>query len=230
MPHDFSIRVQDLLETIDDPDCDRELLFNTYRQLRLVNRVVSGWPGIYRTRIRPRLRRGETSTLLDIGCGGGDVARDLCTSAQADGFDLRVLAVDQDPRALAFAARRPAPAGLEFANLTLSELLRQGRAFDFVITNSVLHHVPTDALPEFRTQVEHATRGLALMNDVRRSRTAYTLFASIAPLFLRRSFSVSDGLLSVRRSYTDAELGAALGPRWNVARAGLHRLLASWTP
>jgi 2-polyprenyl-3-methyl-5-hydroxy-6-metoxy-1,4-benzoquinol methylase len=108
--------------------------------------------------------------------------------------------------------------------------VREGRTFDFVITNSVLHHVAAGELPEFRAQVERATRGLALMNDIRRSRTAYTLFASIAPLFLRRSFSVRDGLLSVRRSYTQAELAAALGPRWSVTRAGLHRLLASWSP
>src|SRR5699024_7840642 len=52
-----------------------------------------------------------TTTVLDIGCGGGDVACALARWARRDGVDLRVTGIDPDPRAHDWARRRPPVAG-----------------------------------------------------------------------------------------------------------------------
>ena len=53
------VREEDLRELMDDPHCDERTLLRTVRRFGLVNRAVSGWGTIYRSRLRPYLRAGE---------------------------------------------------------------------------------------------------------------------------------------------------------------------------
>ncbi|MFT2598163.1 hypothetical protein ACMWP3_25180, partial [Escherichia coli] len=78
-----------LEELMDDPDCDPRRLAATYRRFDLVNRAVSGWGGVYRAHVRPRLRAlGRPGRVLDLGCGGGDVVVRLAGLASRDGLDV----------------------------------------------------------------------------------------------------------------------------------------------
>ena len=227
---DLSSRAENLHELMDDPNCDRERLFNTYRQFSVTNRLLAGWRSCYANLVRPLLRRGESSTLLDIGFGGGDIPRSLAAWARRDGFDLTITAVEQDERALSYVAALPGCEGVKFCRASLDELRRDSCMFDFVISNHVLHHVPDSELAQFRQQVEALTSRMAIMNDIVRSTTSYHLFAALAPLMHRNSFSVPDGLVSIRRSFTRDELAAALGSKWHVRCARWFRLVAAFQP
>lgn len=102
----LSARDEHLRELMDEADCDPERLRRTLERFRVVNRLVSGWDAVYRRRIRPlALERGRIS-ILDIGCGGGDVLRRLVSLARADGVEATAVGIDPDPRALAVARRR----------------------------------------------------------------------------------------------------------------------------
>ncbi|RIJ51954.1 methyltransferase, partial [Clavibacter lycopersici] len=100
---DLSRRDTGLTELMDDPDCDPAALDRTYARFPVVNRVVAGWRGVYRSRIRPLLSADRETTLLDIGSGGGDVPLSLARWARRDGLRLSVTGIDPDPRAAAFA-------------------------------------------------------------------------------------------------------------------------------
>src|SRR5690606_12688552 len=86
--HDLRRRATHLAEFMDDPDCDRRMLDRTYRRFTYVNAVVSGWRATYRDVIRPLLSPTEPRTLLDVGCGGGDLSRALARWARRDGVRL----------------------------------------------------------------------------------------------------------------------------------------------
>ncbi|MEB0004859.1 methyltransferase, partial [Cryobacterium sp. RTC2.1] len=101
-------RASDAVELMDDPGCDPEVLSRTYDYFQYVNAAVSGWRGVYRREIRPLLSTSRESTLLDIGSGGGDVARALARWAAQDGLLLTVTAIDPDARAHRFATDRTA--------------------------------------------------------------------------------------------------------------------------
>jgi hypothetical protein len=65
-----------------------------------------------------------------------------------------------------------------------------------------------------------------LHNDLIRSPAAFALF-SVAALPFRQSFIREDGLTSIRRSYTRAELAAAAPPGWSVEHSSVfHQVLA----
>ncbi|MGP4032005.1 class I SAM-dependent methyltransferase [Pseudarthrobacter sp. 1C304] len=217
-------RAAHAVEEMDLPGCDPARLDRTYAQFAVVNRAVSGWRGIYVSRIRPGLRQGTPATLLDIGCGGGDVPVMLAHWAAKDSLRLEVTAIDPDPRASRFAAARHAAAGVTFRQATAADLAAEGLSFDLVVSNHVLHHLAEDELPGFLAESAALCHGTVIHNDLRRSPAAYALFYAGALPFTG-SYIRQDGLTSIRRSYTTAELQAAAPPGWNVRRRAPFRNL-----
>ena len=220
-------------EEMDRPDADPALLERTYAQFRLVNLVVSGWRGVYLRLVRPQLPRRGTGTILDIGCGGGDVALALLRWARADGYDVRVLGIDPDARAHDFSTRAAASSGLgepgiEFRRATSSELVAEGARFDVVVSNHVLHHLDPPQLAGVLADSQRLARGLAIHSDIHRRRSALLLFGLATLPLAGSSYIRRDGLTSIRRSYTRNELSRALPPGWHAHPQRPYRNLAIW--
>lgn len=216
------------VELMDDPDCDPVLLGRTYAQFAVVNRLVSGWRRLYVSALRPVLAASERPTLLDVGFGGGDVPRALMAWARRDGLDLAVTAIDPDPRAAAHVRRRHA-GGVEFRSAASTDLVAEGRRFDVVVSNHLLHHLEPDALQRVLADSELLARRLALHNDLRRSALAHGAYAVVTRPLARSSFLHDDGLLSIRRSYRLDEL-VGVRPGWTVSAAPPFRLLLRHEP
>ncbi len=218
------------MEEMDKPDCDLEKLQRTYAQFPLINAVVSGWRASYRHRIRPLLNSTTETTLLDVGCGGGDVARSLAKWAAADGLKLRITAIDPDERAFAFASSQPPISGLSYRRALSSELVAEGAAFDVVISNHILHHLSPSQLGAVLADSEQLAGSLAVHSDIARSPVAYALFGAGTLPFFPGSFIRRDGLTSIRRSYTSAELRSVVPPGWSVTSERPYRNVLLFTP
>ncbi len=220
-------RDAELPELMDDPDCDPETLQRTLRGFDRVNRTVSRWGRVYRTRIRPLLAESpRTARILDIGSGGGDVLRRIVGLARRDGFAVEGLGVDPDPRAARAARSGPQTPGIRFRSATSRDLVRAGGTFDLVISNHVLHHLDD---PAFDALIDDSTvlaSRLCIHSDIARGRLAYAGFAIGAIPVARGTFLRVDGLRSIRRSYTPEELIARLPAGWRVETVGRFRLLA----
>lgn len=217
-------------ELMDDPHCDPVALDNTYRWFGIVNPLVAAWRPIYRRRIRPVLRaaaaEGRVGTVLDVGCGGGDVARALARWAARDGLEVTVTAIDPDPRAYAWASGHDDGARLVYRAATGAELVAAGEGFDVVVSNHVLHHLSGTELTGLLADSAALARTLVVHNDLRRSRAAWVLYwTATLPLARARMFLRFDGLLSIRRSYRPAELADVLPGGWRVLRQRPFRLL-----
>lgn len=226
----LELRDRHAAERMDDPDCDRQMLERTYAQFQVVNTVVSGWRATYRRLVRPLLRRGATTTALDIGSGGGDLTRALTRWARRDGYRLRITGIDPDPRAHAWALRRPAEPGLSFRRALSSELVAEGCSVDLVVSNHLLHHLDERQFTALLSDSQRLARGRVIHSDIARSRTGYALF-SVGPWpFFPGSFIREDGLTSIRRSYTAPELRAAVPPPWRVEQLGPWRNLLILEP
>ncbi len=213
---------------MDDPAADRVRLDRTYAQFDRVNRLVSGWRGLYRTWIRPALIGGARS-LVDVGCGGGDILRHLARWASTDGLALDLTGIDPDPRALHFARQHaPSASPIAYRQTTLEALATDAHEFDIVISNHVLHHLSDDAVQDFLAASRRVARLQALHADLHRSPFAARAFGLLAPVF-PSSFIVDDGRISLRRAFTSEELRALAPAGWHVETRFPARLVVRWS-
>jgi 2-polyprenyl-3-methyl-5-hydroxy-6-metoxy-1,4-benzoquinol methylase len=223
---DLASRDREVRELMDDPEADLAALRRTYRQFRVVNMLVAGWGRHYRREIRPLLSPDRETTLLDIGSGGGDVARGLARRAARDGLRLSVTAVDPDPRAYAYALRSGGPTpGLHLRCCSSADLAAEGRRFDVVVSNHLLHHLDERELAALLIDSTALATRLVLHNDLVRSRVAYAAYSVLSRLAGSGSFLRTDGLRSIRRSHRRMELAAIVPDGWQVQRAVPFRLL-----
>lgn len=221
------------IEEMDRPECDPVLLRRTYAQFPLVNQVVAGWRGNYLRYIRPLLARRARTAILDVGCGGGDIAANLARWALADGFEVAVHGIDPDPRAIGYARqalhRSKLPAGvLEFRETSSTRLAAAGEQYDLVLSNHLLHHLPADQLQQLQVDTEQLCTGLGLHSDIRRSPMALGLFGLATLPLAGSSLIRRDGLTSIRRSYVPDELEQLQRIGWEVHTQRPYRNLLFW--
>src|SRR5699024_2647293 len=106
--------------------------------------------------------------------------------------------------------------GLQYVQALSSDLVAQGDTYQVVISNHLVHQLNDDALQGLLRDSQQLATRRAIHSDIRRSRVAYTLFSiGTWPLF-PGSFIRQDGLASIRRSYTAAELRAVAAFGWRV--------------
>lgn len=223
-------RWEDAAEIMDDPNCDPLLLERTYERFPVVNRFIGGWGKIYQRLLKPMLAQSLQPRLLDIGCGGGDIAIDLTRRALADGIDISTVGIDPDSRAVEFARRAAAELNLstqaiDFQETDSAQLRDTGAEFDVVISNHLMHHLDDAQLNAVVEDSLALSRGIVVHADIRRSALASALFGIASLPLAPGSLIRKDGLMSIRRSYTPLELASRVGPGWEIHTTAPFRLL-----
>ena len=211
-------------ELMDQPGLDPAAHRTALDGLRRINAISRSaailWPAVRRLACEREMR---SLSLLDLGCGGGDVVIRLASQALRSGLGLQVTGWDLSPVAIELARKRADWAGVQ-AEFLVGDVFRQPlpEGFDVVTCSLFLHHLDdADAVDLLRRMAE-ACRHLVLVNDLVRSRVGY-LLAWLGCRVLTRSHVVRvDGPLSVRAAFTIGEV-RSLGRRAGLAGATLSR-------
>jgi len=155
--------------------------------------------------------------LLDVACGGGDVALDLAALAQRHGLALAVEGCDISPQAVDLAEARARERGLE-ASFYVADVLAdpQPDRFDIIVSSLFLHHLDTADAETLLARLAESSRQLLLISDLLRTPLGYGLAMAGTQLLSRSPIVHIDGLLSVRGAFQLAEVAAM------AERAGLH--------
>ncbi len=166
--------------------------------LRFVNRWLGGQRSLLRA-VRPYLT--PEMHLLDVGCGSADlpalVVAQGSARALAVGVDLKLLHLKQAPREVC-------PVVADARSLPFLP-----RSFDVVTASLFLHHFDEEEVGGLLRALYGLARRALVVNDLRRSRIPYLFGRAVFPWLFRSGVSVNDGLLSIRRAFTRAELEAA---------------------
>jgi SAM-dependent methyltransferase len=226
---DWAIRSRELL---DDPKADASVVAASLRDIARINRLFGGTRAAanrldeYLAAIAP----GRTVTLLDVGTGSGDIPREAADRARRRGVVLRMVGLER----ILPAAREAARAGDTAVLVADGGVLPfASRSIDLVLCAKVLHHLPGDAGCRLLREMDRVARIAVVVADIRRSSLAAAgLWLASFPMRLH-PVTRRDGVISVFRGFSDAELRARCTDAGVTARIKRHPgwcLTAAWQP
>lgn len=200
----------------------------SHRDIALSNRLFGGVHAV-RAELEPLFDRGlRELSLLDVGTGTGDIPSRLVPVAARRGVRLRVLGLD-DHRELV-AATREWPIEPVTAN-ALALPFADG-SIDVVCCSQVLHHFEQRDAARLVREMHRVARRCVIVADLRRSWVAAAALWLVSFPLGFHPVSRHDGVVSILRGFTEAELRAlvreAVSVDARVRRRLLFRVTASW--
>ena len=224
MAIDFSRRSTER-EIIDDMSLDEAAMARVLGDLEVVNRYLGGYAttiGAVADLVGP----GDAPVrVLDVGAGGGDMARRLVAWGRRCGRRVEVVSVDLSHGAVAFA--RDALAGVPEASVVQADVLALPFApetFDVAICALFLHHFEQAQAAKILRAMFDASRRGVVVNDLHRHPLAYAGIWALTRLLPASPIVRNDGPLSVLRAFRRDDLdelaratGLPLDARWRWA-------------
>ena len=197
------------VEIMDDLDFQGEEMKNLLGDLKYVNKWLGGnkvtLDGI------EKLLRGnskkEPITILDIGCGDGQLLRNCAKYAENNNLKLKCIGLDFNKNILEYAENQ----SKDFPNIKFQkvdvfleeELIPN---CDIAVCTLFLHHFSDESIAELlKILLKKSNNGLVI-NDLQRSRIAFNLFKIVSNLFLKTDTAKHDGLVSIARGFKKDEL------------------------
>ena len=218
-------------ELMDDPGLDPELHSHALRGLAAVNRVSRAADTLF-AELLPHLR-DHPIRVLDVACGGGDVAVALAQRGRRRGLALTVDGLDRSDVAIAGARNRAKMAEVDGQFVTgdaLEDRLPAG--YDFLVTSLFLHHLKEADVVRLLAGMRRAARIGVVACDLERTLPGLVAAAAGTRLLTRSRIVHVDGVLSVRAAFRVRELrrlaDAAGLTGATIRRSWPFRLVLSW--
>lgn len=144
--------------------------------------------------------KNPPASILDVGCGGGQLAIKLAKHFP----NAHVKGIDLSSDAIAYAnlqLKKESPLNIEFRVPSLPELSEPPKSFDVVTSTLVCHHLSDEKIIEFIKSSVRVAKEAVIINDLHRHLLATCGFFVIAPLCFRNRLIFHDGLLSIQRAF-----------------------------
>jgi len=145
----------------------------------------------------------QSISVLDIGCGGGDMLRQIWKRAKGCRLDL--VGIDLNPWSKQSAepmTPKDAPIRVETANIFS---LDTNRRADFIISSLFTHHLTDNEIVRFIKWMDyHATQGW-FINDLHRHPLPFFFIKYATRILFSNRFIQHDAPVSVARAFTKSE-------------------------
>lgn len=169
------------------------LLLGTRLTTRCLDDLLAGHPA------------GAPLTLLDVGCGGGELTAGAVERLRGRGRSVTATGVDRNPAIVAHARRRFGDVlDVRVGDILALELPDAG--VDIASCSLLLHHLEPDEAVRGLRELGRVSRLGVVVNDLVRTRIGLVGARTLIRLATRNPVTHHDALVSVRRAYTRVEL------------------------
>lgn len=222
-------------ELMDQPGLDTQVHIAALSGLERVN-WISGTDGLIWRSLMQFRSPFETEPLrvLDLACGGGDVAIHLAQHANRTGIPLVIEGCDISPTAIDFAQGKADSLQLSNVRFFRRDVLHDPFAsiYDVVMSSLFMHHLSDLQAVLLLQRMAAASRRGFLLDDLNRSRLGYFLAWWGVRLLSRSAIVHADGPASVRAAFNLEEarqLAAQAGLKnISILRHWPQRFLMTW--
>jgi 2-polyprenyl-3-methyl-5-hydroxy-6-metoxy-1,4-benzoquinol methylase len=196
-------------EIMDDFEMEGLILQNALDKIASINRLLGGnkvtLDGVIKL-IKSNPKQ-EKITIIDVGCGNGDMLRYLADYAKKNDLIFDLIGIDANN----FTINHAKSLSLKYANISYSceDIFHENfkiKKYDIVLCTLTLHHFKDDEILNLmQLFYNNSTTGI-VVNDLQRSKLAYRLFQALCFVFRLNSMSRQDGLISILRGFKKNEL------------------------
>jgi hypothetical protein len=195
-------------EIMDDFTMKGVLFRDTLDKLEIINRLLGG-NKVTINGLKELLKnqsKNKIITIVDLGCGHGDILRDIAKFGRRNNYTFRLIGIDANIAAIAYANELSSEySELSFKAIDVFSEDFKKQSYDIVLCTLFLHHFKNNELISFlKTTIEKATIGV-VVNDLHRHKLAYYLFKLIG-FFVKNKMIREDGLTSILRAFKKKDL------------------------
>lgn len=220
MPN-LTIRANDT-ELMDLPTAGEIETRHALREIDTINHLLGGYNVIFDALDRLQWT-DKTLTIVDLGCGGGDMLRAIADWALQRRRHVNLIGIDYNPVMTAYAREE----SVVFPNIhyrtmnVLDDRLMEEKA-DVIINSLFCHHFNQEQLVVLVRRMHQLASQAVIINDIHRHWFAYYSIKMLTWMFSRNALVRYDAALSVARSLTRAEWKSVL------KEAGIENYSLRW--
>ena len=195
-------------EIMDDFTMKGVLFRDTLDKLEIINRLLGGNKVTIKglKELLKNKSKNKIITIVDLGCGHGDILRDIAKFGRKNNYTFRLIGIDANIAAIDYAKELSCEySELSFKAIDIFSEDFKKQSYDIVLCTLFLHHFKNNELISFlKMAIERATIGV-VVNDLHRHKLAYYLFKLIG-FFIKNKMIREDGLTSILRAFKKKDL------------------------
>jgi 2-polyprenyl-3-methyl-5-hydroxy-6-metoxy-1,4-benzoquinol methylase len=196
-------------EIMDDFNLEGDVLREALNKIAKINQFLGGnqltLQGV--KKIISKVSKSDQITIVDVGCGNGDMLRQLADYGIENKLNFQLIGVDANRYTINYAREL----SLKYSNIKYSCEDIFSNSFkeikcDILLCTLTLHHFKNKEIIDLLTIFNKNSRLGIVVNDLHRSAIAYRLFQVLCVVFKLENMSYEDGLTSILRGFKKREL------------------------
>jgi len=196
-------------ELMDNPEVDEKALHIALSDISRVNKWLGG-SSITTNAVFDHISNSTIKkewVVMDLGCGDGEMLRQLARDSRKKGISLKLIGVDNHAKCLAQATTMStAYPEITFHNEDVLTLSKQQYSCDIIICTLTLHHFRDEDIKKVLAKSIELVSDIVIINDIHRTRWTYYLFKLFSIFFIKGYIAKNDGLVSIKRGFKKKEL------------------------
>ena len=196
-------------EIMDDFAMEGETLKDALDKISKINRMLGGnkltMDGV--KALLKNSNKSEEITIVDVGCGNGDMLRSLADYAKKNKIKFKLIGIDANSFTVNYATKLSSNyLNINFINQDIFDKSFSDLKYDIVLCTLTLHHFNKDEILKLlKVFNDNSSIGIVI-NDLQRSAVAYRLFQILCSIFRLNKMTREDGLTSILRGFKKQEL------------------------
>lgn len=197
-------------EIMDDFNMVGPLLQNSLDKLAWINHWLGGnivtLNGL--KKLIKGIPEGQEIKIIDLGCGNGDMLRDVARYARKKNLNIRLIGIDANQFTVDYARKL----STDYPEISYLKEFIPSPAFsdleyDVILSTLFFHHFTDDEILISLKEIISKAKIGVVINDLHRHEWAIFLF-NILTLFIPNPMIRTDGLTSIRRGFKRSDLKA----------------------